>query len=64
MAADHTPISCRAEQHQEDLKEVLQHLKEFGLVLNHKKCDFNASQVKFLGHMVDATGIRPLPACV
>ena len=53
-----------AEQHQEDLKEVLQRLKKFGLVLNHEKCVFNASQVEFLGHMVDATGIRPLPAHV
>ena len=32
-----------AEQHQEDLKEVLQRLKEFGLVLNHEKCVFNTS---------------------
>ena len=37
---------------------------EFGLVLNHEKCVFNASQVEFLGHVVDAIGIRPLPACV
>ena len=37
-----------AEQHQEDLKEVLQRLKKFGLVLNHEKCVFNASQVEFL----------------
>ena len=53
-----------AEQHQEDLKEVLQRLQEFGLVLNHEKCVFNASQVEFLGHVVDATGIKPLPARV
>ena len=31
-------------------------------MLNHEKCVFNASQVEFLGHVVDATGIRPLPA--
>ena len=32
-----------AEQHQEDLEEVLQRLKEFELVLNHKKCVFNST---------------------
>ena len=53
-----------AEQHQEDLKEVLQRLKEFGLVLNHEKCVFKASQVELLGHVVDATGITPLLARV
>ena len=53
-----------AEQHQEDLKEVLQCLKEFELVLNHEKCVFNASQIEFMGYVVDATGIRLLPACV
>ena len=53
-----------AEQHQEDLKEVLHGLKEFGLVLNHEKCIIYASQVEFLGYLVDTTGIRLLPARV
>ena len=51
-------------EHQEDLCHVLQHLEEHGLVLNKEKCTFSASQVDYLGHVVDATGVRPLPARV
>ena len=46
--------------HQEDLRSVLQRLEEHGLVLNKEKCIFSASQVDYLGHMVDATGVRLL----
>ena len=34
------------------------------VVLNKEKCTFSASQVDYLGHVVDATGVRPLLACV
>ena len=51
-------------EHKQDLQNVLQHLKSSGLVLNQEKCVFTASQVEYLGHLVDASGIRPLPARV
>ena len=46
----------------------MEHLREFfivldqnGLVINPAKCVFAVQSLKFLGHMVDGTGIRPLP---
>ena len=43
---------------------MLQQLEAHGLVLNKEKCVFSAAQVDYLGHMVDASGLRPLPAHV
>ena len=36
-------------------------LSEAGLRLNKHKCKFMVSTVEFLGHLVDAQGLRPLP---
>nr|XP_054763165.1 uncharacterized protein LOC129269687 [Lytechinus pictus] len=33
---------------------------EYGIIVNPSKCQFGASSLSFLGHMVDNTGIRPL----
>ena len=51
-------------EHQEDLRRVLQRLEEHGLVLNKEKCTLSVSQADYLGHVVDATGWRLLPARV
>ena len=53
--------SATKEEHLEDLERVFKILEENGLVVNRKKCILGASSVKFLGHLVDANGIRPLP---
>ena len=47
-----------------DLHEVLCRLRSAGLNLNKKKCILGASSVKYLGHMVDSSGIVPLPSKV
>jgi len=39
----------------------LQRLEEHGLVLNGEKCVLGVSEVEYLGHVVSATGVRPLP---
>ena len=49
------------EQHLEDLERVFNILEDNGLVVNRKKCILGASSIEFLGHLVDANGIRPLP---
>ena len=49
------------EEHDEHLERVLQRLQEAGLTLNQQKCQFSRLQVKFLGQIVDASGIRPDP---
>ena len=56
--------SADLQQHRDDLRRVLARLSDAGLCLNQKKCVLAASQVTYLGHTVDATGIRPLPAKV
>ena len=43
---------------------MLQQLETHGLVLNKEKCVFSAAQGDYLGHAVDASGVRLLPARV
>jgi len=43
------------------LRQVLSVLRDAGLQINLKKCHFAARQIKVLGHVVSADGIRPDP---
>ena len=52
------------EEHDERLLKVLQRLETAGLTLNREKCKFSQTLVKFLGQMVDKSGVRPDPAKV
>ena len=47
------------EEHDEQLVKILQRLEAAGLTLNREKCEFSQRQVKFLGQIVDKTGVRP-----
>ncbi|XP_026743690.1 uncharacterized protein K02A2.6-like [Trichoplusia ni] len=47
-------------EHNDRLKKVLQVLKENNVLLNDKKCIFNATKIDFLGHELSARGIKPL----
>ena len=49
------------EEQEQHLREMLSRLEENGLVLNGEKCVLGVSEVQFLGHMVSARGIIPLP---
>jgi transposase InsO family protein len=49
-----------AEEHLEHLKAVFSLLLKNGLKINAEKCTFMVHQVEFLGHQVDADGVRPL----
>ena len=49
------------EEHDKRLVAVLHRLEQAGLTLNQEKCRFSQSQVKFLGQVVDQSGIRPDP---
>ena len=46
------------------MKQVMEALEKHVLVINGEKWQFHKSQVEFLGHLVDMSGIRPLPAKV
>ena len=52
------------EEHDERLEKVLQRLQELGMTLNSEKCQFAQKSIKFLGHVIDSTGIRPDPSKV
>ena len=52
------------EEHDERLEKVLQRLQELGMTLNSAKCQFAQKSIKFLGHVIDSTGIRADPSKV
>ena len=49
------------EEHDARLQKVLQRLQDAGVTLNSEKCQFSMESVKFLGHVIDSSGIRPDP---
>ena len=51
-----------AAEHEEHLKEVLKILEQNKFYAKLSKCDFNRSELLYLGHIVGAYGIRVDPA--
>jgi len=41
----------------ENLKKIFQCLRDKGMTLNPEKCEFGLSEVEFVGHLIDETGI-------
>ena len=52
-------VSSTIEEHEKKLRQVFQRLAEANLVINLQKSHFFKSSVRFLGHTLDKTGIRP-----
>ena len=48
-------------EHLQDLEATLIKLRDANMTLKIEKCKFAEAQVKFLGHLVSADGVRPLP---
>ena len=46
------------QEHEQNLKIVLQTLREKKLYVKLRKCDFWLKEVSFLGHIVSVKGIR------
>lgn len=42
-------------------EKVMQRMKTAGLKLNLEKCSIRQSQLRFLGHLIDCSGILPDP---
>lgn len=53
--------SADASEHKKHLRAVFERLRKFGLSINVSKCQFGQTSIRFLGHIVDATGIHPTP---
>ena len=49
------------DEHFSRLMKVLQRFREAGLKLKPAKCNFFRREAKFLGHVIDAEGVRPDP---
>jgi len=45
----------------ERLRAVLDRLREVGLKAKPSKCELFRTEIKFLGHLVSADGINPMP---
>lgn len=48
-------------EHLKNLDSVLKRLEEHGLRLNKEKCSFFQNSVTYLGHVIDAEGLHPIP---
>lgn len=57
---DHLLIMGHSEkEHRDILQEVLQHLRENDLQVQHSKCEFSKTQVDYLSHILDKQVIHP-----
>ncbi|GJT90876.1 putative reverse transcriptase domain-containing protein [Tanacetum coccineum] len=53
---------CNEKEHEEHLKTILELLKKEELYAKFSKCEFWINIVKFLGHVIDSSGIHMDPA--
>ena len=49
------------QEHDSRLKAVLTKIQAAGLTLNADKCEFNKTEIRFLGHVINQKGIYPDP---
>lgn len=56
--------SFSMEENIQKLQLVFERFDKFGVVINHVKCEFGKSEVIFLGHHINSTGISPSPSKV
>lgn len=54
-------FSCSQAEHDRHVQQVLERLQAAGLYANAKKCEFDRSQVEYLGYIVGADGIMMNP---
>ena len=47
--------------HRKNLLEVLKRIQDYGFHLKMEKCSFGQKKLEFLGHIIDANGLRPNP---
>ena len=51
-------FSSDTREHNRRLDKILDTLLAAGLTLNKEKCEFNLSEVKFVGHVISSRGIE------
>ncbi|XP_062540765.1 uncharacterized protein K02A2.6-like [Armigeres subalbatus] len=50
------------EEHDRNLRAALKRIQDFGFTIRSEKCTFRKQQVKYVGLVIDARGLRPDPA--
>ncbi|BHF62327.1 hypothetical protein SprV_0200530900 [Sparganum proliferum] len=56
--------SRHVEEHLQHLTLLFDRFQQFGVTLHPAKCILGATSLEFLGHLIDSSGIRPLPSKV
>ena len=51
----------RQDEHDKNLRGVLQRLQENNLSLNKEECQFSQTEIRFYGHIFGSGGVRPDP---
>ena len=54
-------LGATQEEHDQRLKRVLDRSKEYNLKLNRGKCEIKRTEVKYVGHLLTAEGVKPDP---
>ncbi|XP_038116710.1 uncharacterized protein K02A2.6-like [Culex quinquefasciatus] len=47
------------EEHDRNLKAVLQRIQDYGFTIRLEKCSFGKTEIRYLGHIIDSRGLRP-----
>ena len=55
-------FSKTPQEHLSHIRKVFKKLKSANLSMKKSKCNFFSKDIQYLGHILSATGIRPLPS--
>ena len=55
-------FSKTPQEHLSHIRMVFKNIKSANLSMKKSKCNFFSKEIQYLGHILSATGIRPLPA--
>ena len=55
-------FSKTPQEHLPHIRKVPEKLKSANLSMKKSKCNFFSKEIQYLGHILSATGIRPLPS--
>ncbi|CAH8572586.1 unnamed protein product [Heterobilharzia americana] len=53
--------SASETEHLQHLRTLFERLREYGITINPQKCEFGKESLQFLGHIVNANGVKPVP---
>ncbi|KAK2711942.1 hypothetical protein QYM36_012907 [Artemia franciscana] len=64
VIVDNILVSGKDEEHDENLRKVLEKAREVGVRFNPEKCIFRSTSVPYFRHLITADGIKPDPSKV